>query len=200
MANARFYYSGGSRDVNITRFSYSWNLAKKGNSQARQRQTVYAWRAVQSDLTVELQFSNMDSYRDFAEFARAYHLAVTNVAGQVGNNVPAMYLVSDVIPHQTLEENGMAARGGIKYAVALPSIPLAYTNDSVAPTMRLTLRILADESGDLALNGISSSRTTGSMREMVTQKTTSSSVKSMGDNAYRAAKNLISSVSDYFER
>ena len=199
--NAKFSYSGGTREVYVTKFSYNWRLDTRGSSQARQRQTVYAWRAVQSELTVELQFASVDEYRDFAEFARAYHLAVTNVAGQVGVNVPAMYFTSDVIPHQTLEHSGMEYAGGIRYAVALPGIPLAYSNDNVAPKMRLTLQILMDESGDLALNGITSSTVSGSMREMTTYRTvTSNAVKSLGDAAYSAASKTASSIQDAFSR
>ena len=181
--NGRFSYSGGSRDVWVTNFSYSWKLAQRGSSKARQRQTIYAWRAEQSALNVELQFRDMDEYRDFAEFARGWHLAVTNGSGQVGVDVPAMIFESDTIPHQTTGEGGMGWAGGIRYAVALPSIPLAYTNGSVGPTMKLTLDILMDESGDLALGSIASSATIGSMKQL-TASVTSGSVKTSGAAAF----------------
>lgn len=186
--NGRFSYSGGSFDVYVTKFSYSWKLETKSSSQARQRQTVYPFRAVQSDLSVELQFPDIDEYRRFGEFARQYHMLVTSVAGQVGVNVPAMYFTSDTIPHQTMGNKGRSDVGGIRYAVSLPSIPMAFSNDAVAPTMRLTLNILMDESGDWALSSASSSGVSGSFSDMLQlgsqQKVNPSDVKSGGDSAY----------------
>lgn len=196
--NGRFSYSGGSFDVYVTRFSYSWKLDKKSSSQARQRQTIYPFRAVQSDLNVELQFRDLEEYRRFGSFARGYHMLVTGTSGQVGVSVPAMYFTSDTIPHQTMWGSGRADVGGIRYAVALPSIPMAFSNDSVAPTMRLTLSILMDESGDLALSSASSSNVSGSFADMLQTsydyvKVGASDVKSGGDAAYA---NLIEGV-DY---
>lgn len=183
--NGRFSYSGGSFDVYVTKFSYNWSLKQKGSSQARKRQTIYPFRMVQSDLTVELQFRDLDEYRRFGEFARGYHLAVTSSAGQVGVDVPAMYFTSNVIPHQTLRGEGRADDGGIRYAVAMPTVPLAFSNDSVAPTMRLTLNILMDESGDSALSSVSSSYVSGSLSGMLEQvKVSPYDVKSLGSLAY----------------
>jgi len=188
--NGRFSYSGGSFDVYVIGFSYSWALDTKATSQARQRQTVYPFRAKQSDLNVTLQFRDVDEYRRFGEFARAYHMLVTSLSGRVGDAVPAMYFTSDTIPHQTMYGSGREDVGGIRYAVALPSIPMTFSNESVAPTVRLTLNILMDESGDLALAGQSASQVQGSLHDMVR----SAEVKSFGDAAYGAASSLVGSA------
>ncbi len=132
--NGTFTYSGKSFKVYVISFSYSWSLATKGSSQARQRQTVYPFRAMQSDLNVTLQFDGREELLKFADYARGYHIAVTSYSGLVGSGVPNMNF-----------KLRLGKGDVVDYDVALPSIPVAQSNDSVAPTMKLTLKILRDE-------------------------------------------------------
>ena len=141
--NGVFSYFGMQFKVYVISFSYSWSLATKGASQARQRQTIYPFRATQSDLNVTLQFEDRWELLRFADYARGYHLAVTGSSGLVGSGVPNMNF------KLTLGDGDI-----ISYDVALPSIPVAQSNDSVGPTMRLTLKILRDEMSMLWVNDV----------------------------------------------
>ena len=192
--NGRFSCSDKNFDVYVTKFWYTWKLNTKGTSQARQKQTVYPFRVEQSSLNVELQFSTLDEYRAFGEFARWYHLLVTQASGMVGSAVPKMVFTSNAIPRMGY---GKDIVGTIKYSVALPSVPMAFSVDSVAPTMTLELHILGDMSGDLATESI----TEGSFSSMFSSnnkssgssggknnKTSALDVKNKGDGAFSESR------------
>lgn len=191
--NGRFACGGKSVDVYVTKFWYTWRLNTKGTSQARQKQTIYPFRMEQSSLNVELQFPTVDEYRAFGEFARWYHLLVTQASGLVGSSVPKMIFTSSAIPKMGY---GSDIIGTIKYSVALPSVPMTFSVDSVAPTMTLELHILEDMSGDLATESV----TEGSFSAMFSpsvnssnssgtpKKTGASDVKNGGDAAFFASR------------
>ena len=177
--NGRFSYDGNNFDVFVTSFSYSYSLEKKGSSQARQRQTIYPFRATQSDLNVVLQFMSREELLSFGLYARDYHLAVTSTAGLVGSAVPNMTF--------RLKLDGEHV---LKYGVALPSIPIAQSNDSIGPTMRLTLKILKDMSGDMDfVNDVITSKAYSNMTKMIResaakQKTADAPSSGKSDDSY----------------
>lgn len=177
MSNAVFWYSNKRFPVNVTRFSYSWRLMNKGSSKARRRQTIYPFRMVQGDLTVDLIFSTPDEYRRFCDFARGYHLAVTSSSGWVGDSVPSMHFDSDVIPEQTAGGNGMADVGGIRYEVTMPTVSPSFANDMVAPTLSLTLGIIRG----VMFSTVSGSMTYGNMTYSLAAESNASSKPSSNE-------------------
>lgn len=188
-ANGSFSYSGGGTfPVYVVSYSYSWSLETKGSSQARQRQTIYPFRRSQSDINVTLQFPTRERMREFADWCRTYHLAVTSSSGIVGENgVPDMVFTLN-IPSRTYEMSGQpySYNGrSFTYNVLMPSINVVQSNESIAPTMRLTLRIVGG--GDYEKD-VATSWTSGSVTESImNNRVTANSVKSNGDAAYGSA-------------
>lgn len=193
--NGVFSYSGGSFAVYVISYSYSWNLETKGSSQARQRQTVYPFRASKSDLNVVLQFSSMEELRNFGSFARGYHESVTSHSGLVGTNgVPNMKFTLNIPSRKYLSydkneknKSWVVTYGGrsFTYGVALPSINVVQSNDSIAPTMRLTLKILSGADFD---SSTETSWSSGSLTDTIKESNvTYESVASGGDSAYSSA-------------
>lgn len=177
--NGNFTWSGGSFEVYVISFSYSWKLETRGSSQARRAQTVYPFRATPSDLNVTLQFESQERMVAFAKFARAYHLGVTSKAGEVGKSVPEMFF-----------ELTLSSSRFKRYSVALPSVPVRQSYDAVAPTMRLSLKVLAD-TADGKLNfakAYAKSVTRGNMTDAISQSNVGAgSVRSGGDAAFDTA-------------
>lgn len=186
--NARFWYGDdemgeNSFGVYLTKFWYGWKVLKKGSSQARQAQTIYPFRMVQGDLNVELQFPGIGdrdddgngwkTYREFCNFIRSYHLLCTSGSGVMGRDIPFMKFSCSKIPPKTYDGNGMGyvpgnngGIQGIRYAVAVPSINMTFSNDAVVQTVTLTLSILSDDSGEMS-STIESSYKSGSWGDIV---------------------------------
>lgn len=126
--NASFSYriDGETRsfDVVLTSFGYSWSQMTTGSS-SRQYQVVYPKRVEQSDLSISLQFYDVDEYLAFAEYMRKAHLMLTSY-----NNPPDLFFVCDEI--------------GVKYSVAIEKVPVSVSYDTVAPKMQLTMKIIRD--------------------------------------------------------
>lgn len=139
--NARFEFGHESFDVIVQKFDYSWRLVTTGDSQSRQRHVVYPKRVERTALSVSLIFRNRDEYIAFGKFMRDCHLGLTNY-----NNPYDLFFISSKIKHANkwFDSESNVERYGIKYSVAIKSIPMNVAVDTVAPTMTLTMEIIRD--------------------------------------------------------
>lgn len=177
--NARFYYTGmyGSEqsfDVNVTKFSYGWNLVMSGESQSRKRFTSYPKRVEQTPLTVELVFKNPYEYILFGKYIFGYNNYCTTVSGQPSELKFAFPKINAL------------------YGVAIPTLKMSFDNTmrpfneqdensgaSIAPKAVITMLIRTDmfDTGSL-----DDSVMHGSEEDLVSP----SNVRNGGEGAFRA--------------
>lgn len=146
--NARFVFGNRTYPVVVQKFDYTWQLIRSGESQSRQRHVFYPKRVERSGLNVTIIFRNVEEYIKFGLFMRECHEQMTS-----SNNPYDLFFISSEIRHGYEWEESGQHQYGIKYSVAIESVPMKVGIDSVAPIMTLQMVIIRDML-ELSLDGI----------------------------------------------
>lgn len=135
-ANSRFEFEGKRFPVHVTDFSYDWTMQTNGNSQTRNRTTVYPKYLEQGSLNISIIFDSVERYQMFAQWVRDYQYAVTSTS------TSSLMFYSRKIGHRGIRGGSLGE--GVYYKVAIESLPIRRAVGDVAPTVSLTLPILGD--------------------------------------------------------